>query len=357
MSSQSSVGDSDSEDSNVDDIDAEEYEVDYLINEDLVEAMGGRPGEGGGSGGGGAGHGRDGRHQKIKKEPTYWSMLYGRLDNMNSTQLLLMILTIIALFGDDFRILLLPKSADGAFSAFVFVIFLIFGLEWAAQCMFKPDYTYSLFFWLDLLATISLITDVIFLSEWIFGEVNNIETIQQVCVPAALHDGPAINLIQDADAGSTGQMARTGRAARVATRTARLIRIVRVLRVLRVFKIFKFFGGFGGAGQGKDGEKGENELKSSTTKMGARLAERISQRVIIVVLSLFVGVVMVLQGYETIDAAPAVGLDWMVSMRQNATYTREVDGSFTGERRQIDRQTPSDKTIEGRAVVLCCAGC
>lgn len=262
------------------------------------------------------------------KEPSYCSQLYARNDTKPSTQLVLMFLTMYALFGDDLRLLLLPKSADAFCSSIVFVIFLIFSLEWAAQCVFKPKYTYSLFFWLDLLATVSLVTDIIFLSDLIFGEINNVATVQEVCVSAATHTGQhATSLMSEIDpAGEAGQVVRTGRAARVATRTARLIRIVRVLRVLRVFKVFRFFGGFGGT---REEESKVNEpvtVKSSTTKMGAKLAEQISQRVILVVLTLFVGVVMTLQLYQNHDSGPNVGLEWMDTMRVNETYEVSSDG-------------------------------
>jgi ADP-sugar diphosphatase len=295
------------------DMSADEDEVDRLMMEDLVEATwGAHPGRGSGPGG------RDVvvKVKHVYEPPTYLAALYAKADANATTQLVLMLLTIVALFGDDVRLLLLPKGADSAVSAFTFIIFLLFALEWACQCLFKPDYIYSLFFWLDLLATASLITDVIFIYEAIFGDQVAIETIEIMCVPASAHYGTtADDLMTQAGAGDAGQMARTGRAARVATRTARLIRIVRVLRVLRIFKLLKFFT------QDKAGEEKEpeNELRDSTTMMGAKLVERISHRVIVVVLVLFVGTVLVLQGYEPLDYGPEIGLDWMQSMRTNMT--------------------------------------
>eukprot|EP01043_Picozoa_sp_COSAG02_P020901 COSAG02_NODE_1044_length_15004_cov_106.824287_7_plen_759_part_01 len=253
----------DESDDSVDEIDADEYEVDYLINEGLVEAHGlGEHGRGSSrdlSAGGG----------RVVAQESQWSQLYQSLDAKTSTQLLLMFLTIYALFGDDLRLLILPKSGDAVCSMIVFGIFLIFSFEWAAQCMFKPDYPYSLFFWLDLLATASLVTDIIFLSDWIFGEINSVATVQQVCVSATMHDGQHATtlMLAGGEAGQAGQMVRTGRAARVATRTARLIRMVRVLRVLRVFKVFRFFGGFGGASSREEDLRAANEpvsVKSST---------------------------------------------------------------------------------------------
>jgi hypothetical protein len=338
----------DDSDDSIDEIDADEYEVDYLINEGLVEAhgLGGSPGRGSArdvsaqprAAGGG----------RVIAQESYWSQVYHRVDAKTSTQLLLMFLTIYALFGDDLRLLLLPKSGDALCSMIVFAIFLVFSLEWAAQCMFKPDYTYSLFFWLDLLATASLVTDIIFLSDWIFGEINSVATVQQVCVSAAMHDGQHATtlMLAGGDAGEAGQMVRTGRAARVATRTARLVRIVRVLRVLRVFKVFRFFGGFGGAGSREEELKAANQpvsVKSSTTKMGAKLAERISQRVILVVLTLFVGVVMTLQLYQSFDTGPEVGLEWMDNMRVNMTHEIGDDGTVEGAFTTMDNALPPNK--------------
>ena len=273
---------------------------------------------------------------RVVAQESQWAQLYHSIDAKTSTQLLLMFFTIYALFGDDLRLLLLPKSGDAMCSMIVFAIFLIFSVEWAAQCMFKPDYPYSLFFWLDLLATASLVTDIIFLSDWIFGEINSVATVQQVCVSSAMHDGQHATtlMLAGGEAGEAGQMVRTGRAARVATRTARLIRMVRVLRVLRVFKVFRFFGGFGGVGSREEEQRAATEpvsVKSSTTKMGAKLAERISQRVILVVLTLFVGVVMTLHLYERVDTGPEVGLEWMDNMRVNETYQINDDGTVERE--------------------------
>ena len=55
------------------------------------------------------------------------------------------------------------------------------------------------------MATLSLVADVIFLSDWIFGEKLNIQTIQQVCVPAIEHAGyEASSLMSGGDPETTG---------------------------------------------------------------------------------------------------------------------------------------------------------
>ena len=105
------------------------------------------------------------------------------IDENNKVIAFMMTLTVLALFGDDLRILVLPNSADAFMSGLWFCVLLLFGLEWLAQCWLKPNYRWSLFFYLDLIATLSLVTDVIFLAELIFGATYHIDTAQQFCQP------------------------------------------------------------------------------------------------------------------------------------------------------------------------------
>jgi class 3 adenylate cyclase len=289
---------------------ADEDEVDRLMMEDLLEATQSTLVLGSGS--------RRDVVVKVKvvhEPPTYLAALYAKADASNQVQSVLMVLTIVALFGDDFRVVFLPKGADPIASAITFVIFIIFSLEWMCNCLFKPAYLYSLFFWLDIMATMSLITDVTFIYEAIFGEMTAISTIETVCQPAAAHVGTTADALMAVDSTSgTGEIESTGRAARVASRTARVVRILRVLRVIRIFKLLKFLGR-----KSIVVEEDPKYLRNSTTKMGERLVERISHRVIMIVLVLFVGTILVLQGFEPIDYGPQTGLDWMGSMRTNST--------------------------------------
>ena len=122
--------------------------------------------------------------QRAKQEPSEMERCYlETIDENNKVIAFMMTLTVLALFGDDLRILILPNSADAFMSALWFCVLLLFGLEWLAQCWFKPDYRWSLFFYLDLIATLSLVTDVIFLADLIFGATSHIDTAQQFCQP------------------------------------------------------------------------------------------------------------------------------------------------------------------------------
>ena len=87
----------------------------------------------------------------------------------------MMVVTIFVLFGDDIRILCFPPSADNGFAFFVNLSFLLFVLEMVLHFWAKSDfskgifkvkgYAFSFFFWLDLLAVLSMVPDVGWLSS------------------------------------------------------------------------------------------------------------------------------------------------------------------------------------------------
>ena len=123
-------------------------------------------------------------------------------------------ITIFALFGDDLRMAVTPKSADDTFSGLMVACLSLFGIEIILTFIVKPEYRFSFFFWLDVLSTVSLIFDI----SWIW------------------------NLIQGKTSSSfvqSTQLARASRASRAGTRAARIIRIIRVIRLIRIVKLYK----------------------------------------------------------------------------------------------------------------------
>jgi len=70
------------------------------------------------------------------------------------------VITVFALFGDDIRILCAPKHADPYFYVVSATMMFLFAVEIILASFAKPDYLNSFFFWLDILSTISLITDI-----------------------------------------------------------------------------------------------------------------------------------------------------------------------------------------------------
>mmetsp|Transcript_7346 Transcript_7346/g.9166 ORF Transcript_7346/g.9166 Transcript_7346/m.9166 type:complete len:915 (+) Transcript_7346:148-2892(+) len=136
---------------------------------------------------------------------------------------IMMIVTMFVLFEEDFRYLCLPKSADGAFEVMVSISFVLFLLElvlnsWA-KTEWKPKngswvtlpngYLLSFFFWLDLLAILSLFPDV----PWIAKPLG----IVGISNPVRNEGGSRF--------GSIG------------TKAGRVLRMVRLVRLVRIYKI------------------------------------------------------------------------------------------------------------------------
>ena len=79
------------------------------------------------------------------------------------------IITIYALFGDDIRLAVCSKSADPYFYSITCVVMVIFFAEIILQSIAIEGYFMNLYFWLDLISTLSLITDI----GWIWNRVVN----------------------------------------------------------------------------------------------------------------------------------------------------------------------------------------
>lgn len=75
--------------------------------------------------------------------------------------------TLFALFGDDMRIYFTTKEADPYFNIALVISFFLFGLELLIQSCVVDDFKYSFFFWLDFIATLSLIPDISWFSDLI----------------------------------------------------------------------------------------------------------------------------------------------------------------------------------------------
>lgn len=128
------------------------------------------------------------------------------------------IVTIYALFADDFRLLFFEKPMDEIFYMITFVSLLFFLLELFLASLATPDYFLGFYFWLDLVATLSLFTDI----AWIWDPI--IGTSQKV---------------NKEDAEQAGSVARAGRSARIGTRASRIARVIRLIRLIRVVKLYK----------------------------------------------------------------------------------------------------------------------
>lgn len=79
------------------------------------------------------------------------------------------LLTIYALFGDDLRLLATSKDADPGFYGITSVCLLFFLVEVVLGSIAKEGYWLGFFFWLDVVATVSLIPDIGWIWDPIMG--------------------------------------------------------------------------------------------------------------------------------------------------------------------------------------------
>ena len=75
-------------------------------------------------------------------------------------QIFINILTVYALFADDFRTAFFPKSADDGFDSIIIICMIFFSLEIVLSVLSKENYVFTFFFWLDIISTVSLIFDL-----------------------------------------------------------------------------------------------------------------------------------------------------------------------------------------------------
>ena len=77
--------------------------------------------------------------------------------------------TIFALFGDDIRKWMTYKESDAYFFIGLILSLILFSLELLVNSCVIDEFKYSFFFWLDFVATLSLVPDIDWLSDFING--------------------------------------------------------------------------------------------------------------------------------------------------------------------------------------------
>ena len=168
----------------------------------------------------------------------------------NAIQTIMMVFTFWALYVEDFKIAYAHPDLDETFGIIAFIVFLAFMAELFLSCYAVENYYLSFFFWLDLIAVVSLVFDIEFLMR-----------------DTGLSGGGA-------------NEARAGRAARAGTKAGRIVRLVRLIRITAVLNLcFK---------------KNEEEIQKEKdpeddkayepTKLGSFLSSMITHKVIVAVL-------------------------------------------------------------------------
>ena len=124
--------------------------------------------------------------------------------------------TIFALFGDDFRLWFTTKKADVWIDGALIVSLVAFTVEILVNSCVVDDFKYSFFFWLDIIATVSIMVDVKYLNDAFFQMLSITPT-----------NGDAI----------VGEMASEGQGS---NRMAKIIKALRLIRLIRIIKLYKY---------------------------------------------------------------------------------------------------------------------
>ena len=90
----------------------------------------------------------------------HWKKRVEGIVDHNYTVVFMTTITIYALFGDDIRVLAFTKKEDDVFYGISVACLFFFLLELFLSTISKENYFNSFYFWLDLIATVSLIPDI-----------------------------------------------------------------------------------------------------------------------------------------------------------------------------------------------------
>lgn len=131
------------------------------------------------------------------------------------------IITVYSLFGDDIRSVLFEAEDDDKFYLLTSISFGFFVVEMILQSFLREDYWLGFYFWLDLISTLSLLTDI----GWVMDALVDSAT--------STSQGNGSNIQQ------ATKLARASRGARIGTRAARFARVIRIIRMLRIMKLYK----------------------------------------------------------------------------------------------------------------------
>ena len=125
--------------------------------------------------------------------------------------------TLFVLFGNDIKIMVFTNYADSTFDIIYTFFFVIYLVEIFLLCIADKSYFLSFFFFLDLIATLSLILEI----EWIFK--------------------PIINEIVESGESTGNASANAKNIVRKATNTSRITRVLRVVRLIRLLRVVKLY--------------------------------------------------------------------------------------------------------------------
>jgi len=172
--------------------------------------------------------------------------------------------TIYALFADDIRLCVCPISADNFFFGISCIVLAMFFSELCMNCIARPGYAphcqptlaawARFYFWLDLIATVSIIPDIGWLWDLITG---------------------------GGDTSENGAI-KSARASRAAAKAGRVVRLVRLVRLVKLYKMHNKNNDDDG------GAIGQSAVRHEPSKVGNKLSDLTMRRLIVLILTVIV---------------------------------------------------------------------
>lgn len=174
------------------------------------------------------------------------------------------IITIWALFGDDIRLLATDKDADSGFEVVTIICLICFTIELVCLSLSKPGYSLGFYFWLDFVATASLILDIEAVYNAFFGGEG------------------------EDDGASNAALAKTGRTGRAGSKAGRIVRLVRLVRIVKLYKQYqqRREAALRGEEDMADIIDDDEEELGEESRVGQKLSDMITRKVIIGVLGM-----------------------------------------------------------------------
>jgi len=173
----------------------------------------------------------------------------GNFLNSSFIQILMTLVTLYALIGDDLRLLLFDKKLDETFINLTIVSLFLFLIELTLQTIGQQDYLGSFFFWLDLISTLSIVTDIPPIMNAMTGD-------SSITTDKNEKDGSGKENDAGKKSGDAASLARASRGARIGTKAGRMTRVIRLIRLIRVVKLYKA----GTQAQIKEEERARNAI-------------------------------------------------------------------------------------------------
>ncbi len=244
----------------------------------------------------------------VIKKPSKIKMKLRSILDYWMTQTFMTTLTVYILFADDVKMLCTDSGADNIFSGICVGVMFIFSVEFVISSFVVEDYFLGFYFWLDLVSVLSMILDV----HWFYNLMINLVSGADTTTTVVAGSGGS-------NVKSVSAIAKAGRGAKVGSRAIRILRILRIIRLVRISKLYKASeklieekvnremkklkkkqteeqNAINYQNRSKSNleldEQGNKEVIPQESKVGKKLSDLTTRRVIILVLAMMIGIIL-----------------------------------------------------------------